>query len=74
MGVEAGSPSGDFEQSTGDCGVQQVPKVVVDSLSEVENYKMWVSWEWSPGELHVPVEMENMAVATAVAGREGTYP
>jgi len=45
MGVQAGTPSGHFKQSTGHCSEQHVPNPVADSLSEMNDCKMQVSWE-----------------------------
>jgi len=45
MGVQAGCPSSDLEQSGSDGGVQQVPKLVVDRLPKVNDYGVQVSWE-----------------------------
>jgi len=45
MGVQASCPSNNLKQPRSDGGIQQVPKLVVDSLSKVNDYKTQVSWE-----------------------------
>jgi len=75
MGVQASCPSSDLEQPGSDGGVQQVPKLVVDRLPEMNDYGVQVSREErTPGELHALVEMAKRVVKTIVTGREGTYP
>jgi hypothetical protein len=45
VGVQARCPSSNLKQPSSDGGIQQVPQLVVDSLSKVDDYKMQVSWE-----------------------------
>lgn len=72
MGVQASCPSSDFKQSGSDGSVQQIPKLVVNSLPKVNDYKMQISWEeLTQGELHVLVERVKRTVKTIVTGREG---
>jgi len=73
MGVQAGCPSSNPKHPSSEGGAYQVPKLVVDSLSEVNDYKTQVSWEeWTLSEPHVLVEMVKRTVKIIVTSREGT--
>ena len=73
MRVQASCPSSDLKQPSSDGGIQQVPKLVVDSLSKVNDYKTQVSWEeQTVGEPHILVEMVKRTVKISVTDREGT--
>lgn len=43
MGVQASCPSSNLKQPSSDDSIRQIPKLVVDSLSEVNEYEMQVS-------------------------------
>ena len=45
MGVQASCPSSNLKQPSSNGGIQQVPELVVDSLSKVNDYKTQVSGE-----------------------------
>ena len=73
VGVQASCPSSDLKQSSTDGGIQQVPELVMDSLSKVNNYGRQVSWEERIlGGPDVPVDMEKRTVKIIVTAREGT--
>ena len=73
MGVQARCPSGNLKQSSSHGGIQQVPKLVVNSLSKVNSCKGKVSWkERIPGEQRVLVDMLKRTVKMIVTARVGT--